>query len=226
MKKPILIYSGGGNRRFYDIAINAGFKYGARLPDTIYGPLYFADQNWKKPNRSVYIEAIKKHKPAMATVLDWEIEEQFQVVLNWAEEIAPYVTDILIVPKVKGGIKKISHRIGNKRVVLAYSIPTLYGSTLVPIEEFAGWPIHILGGSPNAQIAIWHRISKISDVISIDGNYYRMKATRFCEHWEPNGKWIPDGRKTPDGAHYEAFRKSCKNINKFWSELCEKYKLI
>ena len=49
---PILIYCGGGNRRFADIAIDSGFRFGSCLPETVYHPLYMADQDWKKPNRA------------------------------------------------------------------------------------------------------------------------------------------------------------------------------
>ena len=72
MASPTLIYCGGGNSRFYDIATAAGFKYGSRLPDTIYGPLYFADQDWKQPNRDKYMAGLAEHKPYMASVLDLE----------------------------------------------------------------------------------------------------------------------------------------------------------
>jgi hypothetical protein len=42
-----IIFCAGGNRRFAEIAKNAGFLLGAQLPDTIYFPIQFADQNWK-----------------------------------------------------------------------------------------------------------------------------------------------------------------------------------
>lgn len=47
-----LIYCGGGNKRFHEIATRYGFLYGVQLPDTVYGELHFADQNWKKPTTS------------------------------------------------------------------------------------------------------------------------------------------------------------------------------
>lgn len=215
--KPILIYSGGGNPTFYKIAVNSGFKYGARLPDTIYGNLFFADHDWRRPNREEYINAIRKYRPVMATVLDWEKEEQFIEVLDWAEEISQFVERILIVPKVIGGISRIPRRINGREIILAYSVPTKYGCTEVPLEQFAGWPIHLLGGSPNKQIDLWKYFSKICDVISIDGNYFRLKATRFCEYWTINGKWVPDNRKNINNAHRECFKKSCENIIKFWN---------
>ena len=53
-----LIYCGGGNAKFAQIAIDAGFLYGAQLPSTVYHPLHFADQNWKRPDREKYMKAV------------------------------------------------------------------------------------------------------------------------------------------------------------------------
>jgi hypothetical protein len=102
MAMPTLIYCAGGNRRFAQIAIDAGYKFGSQLPNTIYHPIYFADQDWKRPNRATYMAMLAQHRPTMATVLDWERDEQLPEVLDWAEEAAQYVAQVLIIPKVIG----------------------------------------------------------------------------------------------------------------------------
>jgi hypothetical protein len=215
---PTLIYCGGGNYRFYEIATNCGFKYGVQLPDQVHGELYFADQNWKKPNREKYIQCIQKHKPYMATVLDLERQSQFREVLDWAEEISQFVELIQIIPKVKNIIKKIPPAINGKKIILGYSVPTSYGKTDVALDEFQGWDIHLLGGTPHKQYEIWNLVKHKCTVRSIDGNYYRLKATKFCEHWEAPGKWVADGHKHKNDAHYDAFRQSCQNISRFWKD--------
>ena len=53
-----LVYCAGGNARFAQIAIDAGYKYGARLPATVYHPVYFADQDWHAPDRARYMAAL------------------------------------------------------------------------------------------------------------------------------------------------------------------------
>jgi len=219
MTRPNLIYSGGGNPRFYRIALKHGFEYGARLPDTVYGKLFFADQNWKSPNRELYMSYLKKHKPKFGTVLDLEFKEQLSEILDWGDEISRYVQHIIIIPKVKGIIKSLPSEINGKQIVLAYSVPTKYGGTEVPIQEFKNWPVHLLGGSPHKQIKLWREMSEFCDIISVDGNYFRMKATRFCEYWVAPGKWIPDGNKTKKNAHYACFKKSCFNIMEHWESL-------
>lgn len=83
-----LIYCAAGNARFAQIAIDAGFLYGAQLPGTTYHPIWFADQNWKKPDRTKYMAALAEHRPHMASVLDLERADQLDEVLSWAEEAA------------------------------------------------------------------------------------------------------------------------------------------
>lgn len=235
-----IIYCANGNKRFAEIAVAHGFLYGAQLPGTIYedvSPLHFADQNWKDPQRDVYIDLLKKHRPNVATVLDWEQDEQLPEVLAWAEEAAVYVDTVIIIPKVMGGIAKLPRTVGGKSVRLGYSVPTRHGGTSLPAWEFSGWPIHLLGGSPHKQMRLAHYF----DVVSADGNMILGQATRFCQFWA-NGnakyainRWWPTLREANDGvrwgdgsasadAPYEAFRRSCENVMQAWREyeVCNK----
>ncbi|HSV85305.1 MAG TPA: DUF6610 family protein [Levilinea sp.] len=232
MASVTLIYCADGNRRFADIAISAGFKYGAQLPNKIYFPLYFADQNWRKPDRAAYMSALAKHRPEMATVLDWERDEQLPEVLSWAEEGAQYANRVLIIPKVNGGVSKIPRRVGGADVILAYSVPSKYGGTKLPLWDFAGWPVHLLGGSPNAQIKYYLHLAGICDVVSADGNYMLKMALSYCSYYSHHRADVPNARRHPwvtlveaDGerwksdALYEAFRRSCVNIMTTWKTL-------
>jgi hypothetical protein len=231
MEAPTLIYCGGGNRRFYDIARAAGFEYGARLPDTVYGPLFFADQDFHNPEREKYMRALSEHRPTMATVLDWVQDEQLDEVLDWAEEAAQFVSElIMVVPKVMGGVGRLPRRIGGKTVVLGYSVPTRYGGTGLPAWEFAGWPVHLLGGSPHKQMELWRYLANIARVVSVDGNMTNLMATRYCQFWAPGtacyarDRWWPtlaeaDGELWGQDAPYEAFRRSCKNIIAAWQRI-------
>ena len=230
MSTPTLIYCGGGSPRLVRIALDAGFRYGVRLPDTVYGPLYFADQDWKRPNRAAYMAALALHRPVMATVIDWERDEQLPDVLDWAEEAGQHVERVLIVPKVTGGIPRLPRRVGGKDVVLAYSVPTRYGGTQLGAWEFVGWPVHLLGGSPHAQMKIWAHLRCVADVVTADGNMMQKMATRWCQYWMPgnaraaSNRWWPtlieaDGTRWPEDGPYEAFRRSCVNIVAAWQSL-------
>lgn len=207
--------------------------YGAQLPGTIYpdvAPLHFADQDWKKPDRERYVAAVAQHRPRVATVLDWEREEQLPEVLDWAEDIAPFVERVIIIPKVIGGIPRIPARIGGRDIVLGYSVPTKYSGTSVPVWEFAARPVHLLGGSPLAQIHAAHYLT----VISADGNYIQKMATKYCQyfvarradfainaHWPTLAESNGGSRMDITDGHYEAFRRSCVNVIAAWRELQE-----
>jgi len=219
---PILIYCAGKNKRFSDIAMAAGFRLGAQVPCTTYHDLYFCDQDWKRPNREAYMAALAEHRPVMATVLDWERDGQLTEVLSWAEEAAQYTERILIVPKVMGGVDRLPRRVGGRDIVLAFSVPTKFGGTQLPLWEFAGWPIHLLGGSPHAQMRYAAHLASVADVVSADGNMANKMATSRAQYWT-NG----DGKGGKDrfwpqlfdwghDAPYEAFRRSCKNIMAAW----------
>lgn len=219
MAAPTLIYCAGKNERFERIALEAGFELGAQLPNTVYHPIYFADQDWRSPDRAAYMAALAEHRPAMATVLDWERPEQLDEVLAWAEDAAQFVDRVLIIPKVIGGIARLPRQIGGAGVVLAYSVPTKFSGTQVPAWEFYGWPVHLLGGSPHRQM----EIARYLDVRSVDGNMANKMAQR-CWFWRrqkgEKGHWINmyevgDGGWGQD-ANYEAFRRSCKNIYAAW----------
>lgn len=223
MAHPTLIYCASGNKRFAQIAIDAGFKYGSRLPATVYFDPWFADQDWKKPNRKAYMDALNQCRPEMATVLDLERIDQLDLVMDWAEEASQYVKTVLLIPKVFGVIPHFPTRIGKANVVLAYSVPTRYGGTFVPVWEFGNRPVHLLGGSPHKQM----QIAQYMNVVSTDGNYAQAMAVRHCQFWMPgnasyaSNRWWPtlveaDGEKWPNDAPYEAFRRSCENISKAW----------
>lgn len=223
-----VIYCGGGNRRLAEIAVNAGFLYGARLPDTTYFPLHFADQEYKTPNRAAYMAALDRQRPCLATVLDWEQPEQLPEVLSWAEDAARYVDEIVLIPKVSGGVPSLPRSIAGKGIRLGYSVPTSYGGTTLHLWEFLGWPIHLLGGSPHAQM----RLVQYLNVVSADWNYAQNMALNFCQFWQAgtatyasNRYWPTiveaDGKKWGDGttgagAPYEAFRRSCETIMQAW----------
>jgi hypothetical protein len=223
MDQPTLIYCADGNRRFAEIAIDAGYHYGAQLPNTVYFQVYFADQNWKRPNRTAYMAALAAHRPTMASVLDWTDDVPLPEVLEWAEEAAQYVETVMIIPKVQGGVSRLPRVIGGKPVRLGYSVPTKYGGTELHLAEFVGWPVHLLGGSPNKQLDL----AKYLNAVSADGNLPAKIAMRYAKFWQ-HRRWVSilaaDGQRWNDGAAktdapYEAFRRSCENIMAAWRRM-------
>lgn len=223
-RKIDLIYCGNGNKRFAQIAIERGFLYGAQLPGKTYYDIYFADQNWKKPDRRKYMEEVKKRKPHMASVLDWEKWSQYCIVMEWAEEIAPYVDEVMIVPKIPNSVQSIPNIIGGKKVRIGYSVPTRYGGSTINLRELALRPVHLLGGSPHAQLALY---TKIPNIVSADGNYHQKIAImnkvwihgskRVMGRWEKLSDYL--GYEVKDDAPYVAFDISCKNMKDAWEKI-------
>jgi hypothetical protein len=148
----------------------------------------FIDQDYFNYDHASHTEAVKKHKPKYCTVRDIMTKHQceeagikyydFDTILAWAEELERYAENVIVIPKYDC-IKDIP-----ERFVLGYSVPTSHGGTPLPIELFKGRRVHLLGGSPNKQIAYWQRIP--DDVVSIDNNYI-LKMANFGQAWFPDG---------------------------------------
>jgi hypothetical protein len=213
-----LVYCADGNPEFAGIAVSLGWRYGARLPATVYQPVWFADQDWKRPDLGKYAAAVAAHKPEVATVLDWEHPEQLPEVLAWAEAVAPHVARVVVIPKVPGRVADVPDAVGGRPVVLGYSVPTSYGGTACGVWEFAGRPVHLLGGSPQAQL----KLRGYLRVVSADGNMTAQQARRG-RFWScrtgPKGNWCQlrdagDGRT--DGVPAECFRRSLTEIAAAW----------
>ncbi len=218
MATPRLIYCADGNPKFARCAVEAGWLYGARLPRTVYETVYFADQDWKVPDRAGYMRALDLHRPHMATVLDYERPEQLPEVLAWAEQAAAFVSEVLIIPKLPDTVDDIPTVIGGKPVILAFSVPTSYGGTSVPLWEFKNRPVHLLGGSPQKQM----HLARYLNVVSCDGNMAHQQAHR-CRFWSrqkgTTGHWTQlseVGDNRTEGANLEAFRRSMSEIKLAW----------
>lgn len=213
VQMPELIYCADGNRRFAEIAIEAGFFYGAQLPKTVYLPLYFADQDFKRPRYADYIVALRRHRPFMASVLDIEERRRMEEYMMRAEEISRYCSVVMLIPKVVGIIQELPREICGKPVRLGYSVKTKFGGTAVPISEFQDWPIHLLGGSPKKQF----QLAREMNVVSADGNY-AQKMSLFNEFWDgSNWRELSEhGGKVDIDGPYESFRRSCENIMEMW----------
>jgi hypothetical protein len=217
-----LVMCAGKNARFAAAALAHGWHYGAQLPCTTYAPVWFADQDWKKPGRTRYMSALAQHRPHSATVLDLEHEHQLGEVLSWAEEAAQYVQRVVIIPKAFGIIDRIPGQIGNADVVLGYSVPTRFGGTEVPIWEFGQRPVHLLGGSPQKQMTLYRYLN----VVSADGNMSSKMATTWGSFWRrekgSKGHWVnlrEIGRGDEHDAPYTAFELSMQNIMQEWRQL-------
>ena len=222
---PELIFCADGNAEHARAALAAGWRYGVRLPargmlrDV---PLHFADQDWRRPDRARYFALLALHRPALATVLDWEEPHQLAEVLSWAEEAAPLVgRAVIVVPKVPGGVPDLPREIGGKEVRLGYSIPTSHGGAPLGLWELAGRTLHLLGGSPHGQLEVYSYLRGTADVRSLDGNMIKKQATSRCLFWGPSrgpkGHWRALDGHDGDGP-LEALRRSLGAVRSAWTD--------
>jgi hypothetical protein len=140
--------------------------------------LAFMDHDWHHYDAVAHGRVVQEFRPIATTVRDLLTEQQadhegvtyysVEQTINMAKEVAPYVDDIILVPKYDC-LDQLPRTLRGKRVVLGYSVETSYGGTQLPISQFAGWPIHLLGGSWEKQRAYLALMG--DDVVSLDHNH-------------------------------------------------------
>jgi hypothetical protein len=208
---PLLIFCAGRNRRYAEIALRHGFAYGCRSDYTpLFAPIVLADLDWKRPDRERHLAFVAEHTPHLAVAPDVLALEDLPATLRYAERLAAHADRVLIVPKVAGVMAALPHE---PWLVVGYSVPTPYGGAdAVLLPELTGWPVHLLGGTPHAQMTLAAYVR----VYSADGNSH-MRAARYGTFWSGGG-WRGGARglERGDGLAYRAFERSCSEIMTAW----------
>lgn len=216
-----LIWCQGGNPCSARLAVEAGWWYGFRSDGNDYaaelGPVALLDSHWIDPDWTRHLRTAARVRPWLATVPDTMAVEELPRTLAQAEEIAPHCERVLVVPKCPGVIDQLPREVGGKPVVLGYSVPTSYGGTELPLWDFTGWPVHLLGGNPRRQAEMCGYLR----VESIDGNLaWRMARKGIVVTTRGTGGQTltqMDGRRWDGDGHLEALRRSLVNLRAFWS---------
>lgn len=206
---PELIFCAGRNRRYAAIALAHGFGYGCRSDYRPHFPVTFADLDWRRPDLERHAAFVREHQPAFAVAPDVLRAADLPATLREAERLAAHAARVIVVPKCAGLVERLPRE---PWLVVGYSVPTPYGGADgVLLSDLADWPVHLLGGSPRAQL----RLARYLNVRSVDGNSH-MKAAAFGTFWQAGG-WQKGGipRGTPD-LPYAAFTCSCANIRAAW----------
>jgi hypothetical protein len=148
----------------------------------------FIDNDYFQYNHDIHLAKVKQWKPKYATVRDVMSEAQcdaagiayydLKQILLWADELAEYAENVIVIPKYDCLDQIPDH------FILGYSVPTTHGGTPMDIQMFQGWRVHLLGGSPQKQIAYWQQIP--DSVVSLDNNYI-LKMARFAQFWTTKG---------------------------------------
>jgi hypothetical protein len=203
-----VIFCYGRNKRFAEVAIAEGFKYGTRHDYCPIARPFMVDINWERYTWSDYLGKIAEWQPVMAMVPDYEQPDQRESMIARAHELKSLgVERVMCCPKFLGAVADIPDF-----CIVALSIPTndkKYKGWLPPVSELRGRKLHLLGGSPRRVIAAIRYYRRFGiEVISVDMNQHVKAAKRGTffngRVWQNMGAHV----LTTD----EAFRKSCRAI--------------
>lgn len=195
-----------------DIAQKYGWYPGARytnlrdIKHTKFKRIGFLDINWKNYDFQLHLDAAAALLPKLTIARDVESILSLDSILKEAELLSKHAQYVAIVPKdikMSGKLEKLIP--GD--FILAYSVPTKYGGTQIPIENFKR-PVHLLGGRPEIQ----RQLANVMNVISIDCNRFTLDA-KYGDYFD--GEIF---RPHPTGGYRKCLCDSIKNINLLWND--------
>lgn len=214
-----LIYCAAGSTKYGPIAVEEGYLYGCRSDGKpSQDRVSFVDINWRKISPEYldhHIKVVYNHKPLFAVAPDIEDLSKFDETLHYARQLAKYSKYVIIVPKAEGVVDLLPRE---DWIVVGYSVPSKYaGADLIGMWDLQGWSVHLLGGSPQAQLHIAHYLN----VVSVDGNAAQGAAAHGVFFSSKTGEWVSRSPEVPIGPDlpYRAFRRSCQEIKISWKRL-------
>jgi hypothetical protein len=166
----------------------------------------FLDIDWKNYDFERHIDAVSLMRPKITIARDVESIFNLDSILKEAERLNEYSEIVAIVPKDIRLVGRFDELIPHK-YILAYSVPTKYGSTLIPPKYFSR-PTHLLGGRPEIQ----RKLADQMNVISIDCNRFTYDA-KFGDYFD--GEIF---RPHLSGGYEICLRESINNINILWED--------
>lgn len=164
----------------------------------------FIDIDWKNYEFNKHLEIVVKIQPYLTIARDIETLKNLDKILKEAEILKKYSKFVAVVPKDPALSGKVDKLIP-KYFLLAYSVPTKYGGTKIPVSYFDR-PVHLLGGRPDIQRSLANNMN----VFSFDCNRFTYDA-RFGDYF--------DGdifRPHPKGGYHNCLLDSISNINDLW----------
>jgi Family of unknown function (DUF6610) len=145
------------------------------------------DVRYAQPDFARHLDMVRRFRPRYATVPDLsELEvshHDIERALRQAESLAPYCGLVLFVPKLPGQIRCLP-----QGAAIGYSVPTRYGGAHYGLHELEGHQVHLLGGSPHQQLALYWYLSRIASVKSLDCNMFQ-RISGSGKFWR-GGRWM------------------------------------
>lgn len=170
---PIIVM--GGKDWIPIVARKSGLAYGARNIDRPMAWPFMLDIYWKRYVWEEYVEMVRRFQPVMAVSPDYTDPAHRDLMWNQVDTLFRVgVMKVLVVPKFPGAVADIP-----QRCIVAVSVPTDYAGFLPEAEELVGRQVHLLGGSPEKQMATASYYSKRgAKIVSMDGNSIHKAGLR------------------------------------------------
>ena len=208
-----MIFCYGGNKKTCAIAVENGWLYGSQPTTTYTSDISFVDLDFKKLGDETYIAKylrfVKRIRPKHTVLPDAFTQDDLKRIYECAESLAEYTQNFIVVPKFSGCVERLPEMLYGNRLIFGYSVPTRYGGTSVPLWEFLGKPVHLLGGSPKKQRYLLDYL----DVVSLDGNYCSKIAGYG---WYISDKDLSESRANASTHWLDLVSLSLKNISTYY----------
>jgi hypothetical protein len=236
-----VIFTWGGGDAACCIAAMSGWKYGVRSSDVKLDgtgicpraidrhAVVFVDNEFKDYDHEHHAAIVRSLKPAVASVRDLMTREQCAEagaqfyedaqIIEWSYELAAHVERVMLIPK---SVEAMAHceRHGPPGFIWGYSVPTAYGGTPIPIEEFRGRKTHLLGGSWSAQLECI-RALKVEWLAGFDNNHVELIA-QYGDYVDPQGRrhtlkrrglgHLPNPRSVALSMSFGAIMSKCREL--------------
>lgn len=159
---------------FLSTAEAVGYKCGTRVDElhnvqdyiSSGGEITFIDNNFKDPDIEMIEKAVKALQPELFVLPDVYDNDDIGKTIEFGERLENDVVTPVFVPKTASFDYDIP---SNWR--LGYSVTSSYGSTDLLLEDFDGYEIHLLGGSPKRQVRLLDTaVENDINVVSVDTN--------------------------------------------------------
>lgn len=167
--------------------------------------VYFIDIDFKNYSFDKHLSIVMKYRPHITVARDVFDINQLEEILYEAKELNLYSDLVVIVPKDI----KLSGKLNDfipENYLLGYSVPSKYGGTKIPPEQFTR-PTHLLGGRPDIQ----HKLGKTINTYSFDCNRFTIDAA-YGKYFTSSGF-----KRHPKGGYINCITDSIININSLWS---------
>lgn len=206
-RRPFRILCHG--RPTLKIAVRFGWLPGARYTNLRdvrgFDRVGMIDIEWRSYDFKRHLAAVKHTRPFLTIAQDVEQKRHLHRILDQAEELLRWSTNVVIVPKAPSLAPELLDIIP-PHFLLGYSVPTRYGSTAIHPRFFGTRRVHLLGGRPDVQF----RLADHLNVFSFDGNRFTLDAS-YGDYFDGRGF-----KRHATGGYYECIRSSLSRINRLW----------